>query len=248
MSVDPFDLSSYDHGIATQSNQNFGNAAELWTEWYCDPSDDLTRIPAAVSVPSPVGSNLSNGFNPSLDLAMKSTVPRNASIDTGIFSPVATESTAATTVDGDEKDGNGIGDVSGDRKRRKSSAGSKMSARDEGHNNTQQHHGVRRKSMTEPARRERNRTAAAKCRAKGKVAEEELKETQRIERDRNMALRATVEELNNESIMLKHELLCHADCNHPMINKYLSRAAEQISRGVALSRPMPQGNFGLPNL
>lgn len=102
--------------------------------------------------------------------------------------------------------------------------------------------------MTEPARRERNRTAAAKCRAKGKVAEEELKETQRIERDRNMALRATVEELNNESIMLKHELLCHADCNHPMINKYLSRAAEQISRGVALSRPMPQSNFGLPNL
>ncbi|ETS79483.1 hypothetical protein PFICI_09336 [Pestalotiopsis fici W106-1] len=240
MSADPFSLSSYGPGLATQSNDNFGNTPEFWTEWYCNPSDDPTRMSTAVSAPSPVGSSFSVGSNPPLDMARQSAIPRTAFIDPGCFSPVATESTAATTVDGDEKDGNDFGDMSGDRKRRKSSAGTRTTARDEGLHNT-----PRRKSMTEPARRERNRTAAAKCRAKSKVAEEELKETQRIERDRNLALRATVEELNNESLMLKHELLCHSDCNHPIINKYLSRAAEQISRGVALSASTPQDNLSL---
>ncbi|KAI4600384.1 hypothetical protein KJ359_000738 [Pestalotiopsis sp. 9143b] len=90
-----------------------------------------------------------------------------------------------------------------------------------------------RKSLSEPVNRERNRTAAAKCRAKSKVAEEDLKETQRIERERNRQLRATVEELSNESLMLRHELLCHSDCDHPIINNYLSRTADQISRGCS---------------
>jgi hypothetical protein len=34
-------------------------------------------------------------------------------------------------------------------------------------------------------------------------------------------------------LMLKHELLSHSGCNHPIIDKYLVRAADQISQGLA---------------
>lgn len=135
MFADPFNPSSYDIGVPTQSNHNLGNTPEFWTEWYCGLLDDPTHMVAVASVHSPTGSNLSEGFNPPFDLAMKSTLPRSASIDTGIFSRVATETTATNTVNGDEKDSNSVCNISGDRKRRKSSAGTKTSARDGGRDN-----------------------------------------------------------------------------------------------------------------
>lgn len=95
--------------------------------------------------------------------------------------------------------------------------------------------GSHRKSLPKSAKRERNRTAAAKCRAKNKVAEQDLQEIQHVERVRNVQLRAIADELNNESLMLKYELLSHSSCDHPIINKYLSRTAEQIGHGYAVS-------------
>ncbi|KAH6656913.1 hypothetical protein BKA67DRAFT_553613 [Truncatella angustata] len=97
------------------------------------------------------------------------------------------------------------------------------------------HEELHHKGIAEPVRRERNRTAAAKCRAKSKAAEEVLKEKQQIERERNQVLRNAFDELSNEVLALKHELLCHSACNHPVIDNYLRHSADQISRGMSLS-------------
>lgn len=103
----------------------------------------------------------------------------------------------------------------------------------------------RRRNKMVLARRERNRTAAAKFRAKSKVAKEELKETERAERDLNSALHATMHELKAESLLLKHELLRHSGCDNLAINNYLCRAADQISRAVDTLASTPKANLSL---
>ncbi|KAH6655937.1 hypothetical protein BKA67DRAFT_562217 [Truncatella angustata] len=97
------------------------------------------------------------------------------------------------------------------------------------------HEELHHKGITELVRRERNRKAAAKCRAKGKAAEEALKEKRKIEREGNQLLRNAFDELSNEVLALRHELLCHSGCNHQVIDNYLRNSADQISRGMSLS-------------
>lgn len=93
-----------------------------------------------------------------------------------------------------------------------------------------QQEGSRCKSLSEPVKGERNRTAAAKCRARSKAAEKDLQKTQRIEQERTTYIQVIAEDLRNESFLLRKELLSHSNCNHPIINKYLSQIAEQIGR------------------
>lgn len=95
-----------------------------------------------------------------------------------------------------------------------------------------------RTSATELVRKGRNRNAAAKCRAKYKAAEEVLKDKQRIERERNRLLRGSFEGLKNEILMLKNELFRHSACNHPIIDNYFRRSADQISEGIRNLLPL----------
>ncbi|KAK6189592.1 putative E3 ubiquitin-protein ligase [Pestalotiopsis sp. IQ-011] len=211
-------------GPPHHSDENdFGRPAEeFWPELCYNRLDESAHASWTELLSSPV----------STDPAMSSTMSWPSCVDPRCFSPTTTTDTALTTADGDESGSEEKDETVWNQKRRKSSAASKTSARDARANNRHQGRS-HRKSLSEPVKRERNRTAAAKCRAKSKVAEEDLKETQRIERERNLQLRAAVEELSNESLMLRHELLCHSNCDYPIINNYLSRTADQISRGYS---------------
>ncbi|KAI0127277.1 hypothetical protein BJ170DRAFT_624809 [Xylariales sp. AK1849] len=83
-------------------------------------------------------------------------------------------------------------------------------------------------SQEDAFKRERNRTAAAKCRANSKVAEEELRSIQKIEQERNTGLRVLLDRLLDEQLALEHELLCHSGCKHKIIDRYLLRKAEEF--------------------
>lgn len=229
MYASAIDFSGYGEGLPYHSNENnLESPSEFWPEVYYDRVDESAHASRVAVLPSPIAT----------DPAMSCTMPRPSCVDPQCFSPTTTVDTTRTTVDGENSGSEETHGTAWHQKRRKSSTASKRAAREERASNTHQG-GSRRKSLSEPVKRERNRTAAAKCRAKSKVAEEDLKETQRIERERNLQLRATVEELSNESLMLKHELLCHSNCDHPIINNYLSRTAEQISRGYSTSLRTP---------
>lgn len=248
MYASAIDFSGYGESLPYHGNENnLESPSEFWPEVYYDRLDESAHASRVAVLPSPVAT----------DPAMSCTMPRPSCVDPQCFSPTTTVDTTRTTVDGENSGSDETNGTAWHQKRRKSSTAFKRAAREERASNVHQprprnhtwsffdtwsltdrtmqtHQGPsRRKSLSEPVKRERNRTAAAKCRAKSKGAEEDLKETQRIERERNLQLRATVEELSNESLMLKHELLSHSNCDHPIINNYLSRTADQISRGYS---------------
>lgn len=71
---------------------------------------------------------------------------------------------------------------------------------------------------------ERNRQAALKCRQKKKVWESELQQRSDLVQQRNKELRATVQELKEEALALKSQLLAHTDCDCTLIRDYLTKS------------------------
>ncbi|KAI9287320.1 hypothetical protein BC943DRAFT_209274 [Umbelopsis sp. AD052] len=71
---------------------------------------------------------------------------------------------------------------------------------------------------------ERNRQAALKCRQKKKQWEKELQVRSDEVVKRNKALRATVQELKEEAILLKNQLLAHSECDCTVIREYIAKS------------------------
>ncbi|OTA94553.1 hypothetical protein M434DRAFT_29839 [Hypoxylon sp. CO27-5] len=76
--------------------------------------------------------------------------------------------------------------------------------------------------------RERNRMAAAKCRKKAKLSQCELQERERALAQQNRSLLASISELKEEVLYLRHEILKHNACNSELINEYIQKAAQGI--------------------
>lgn len=71
---------------------------------------------------------------------------------------------------------------------------------------------------------ERNRQAALKCRQKKKLWEQELQERSDQVEQRNKELRATVQQLKEEALALKSQLLAHTECDCTLIRDYLTKS------------------------
>lgn len=76
--------------------------------------------------------------------------------------------------------------------------------------------------------RERNRTAATKCRAKTKVVEARLEATERTMWEENIQLSAQAAELRGQVLALKNELLRHGYCDCELIQRYIRSEATKI--------------------
>lgn len=83
--------------------------------------------------------------------------------------------------------------------------------------------------------RERNRTAATKCRAKTKVVEARLEATERTMWEENMQLSAQVAELRGQVLALKNELLHHGYCDCELIQRYIRSEAIKIGVGAGIN-------------
>ncbi|KAI1143863.1 hypothetical protein F5Y05DRAFT_362857 [Hypoxylon sp. FL0543] len=79
-----------------------------------------------------------------------------------------------------------------------------------------------------PTERERNRRAAAKCRKKAKLSQLELQERERTLARQNRLLVATISELKEEVLSLKHEILKHNDCQDELVRNYIWKAAQGL--------------------
>ncbi|OTA66430.1 hypothetical protein K449DRAFT_430737 [Hypoxylon sp. EC38] len=84
--------------------------------------------------------------------------------------------------------------------------------------------------------RERNRVAAAKCRKKAKLSQCELQERERALAQQNRFLLASIGELKEEVLYLRHEILKHNACNSELINEYIQKAAQGLSTQMELAR------------
>ncbi len=62
----------------------------------------------------------------------------------------------------------------------------------------------------------RNRIAATKCRARAQAAATQLEAEERAARLENRRLSMSKQELHNEVLQLKNELLRHAECDSPL--------------------------------
>ncbi|CAJ2502351.1 Uu.00g097450.m01.CDS01 [Anthostomella pinea] len=76
--------------------------------------------------------------------------------------------------------------------------------------------------------RDRNKKAAAKCRRKAKVSEHELKERDRALSQQNRVLLAGIDQLKDEVLGLKHEILRHTGCSSQVIDAYIAKAARDL--------------------
>lgn len=85
--------------------------------------------------------------------------------------------------------------------------------------------------LTASDHRARNRTAATKCRAKAKLAANELETTERDSESRHRRLSAQATGLQNEVLALKNEVLRHGNCDSKIIQEYLSNAARRVYGG-----------------
>ncbi|KAI0840472.1 hypothetical protein F5Y06DRAFT_294459 [Hypoxylon sp. FL0890] len=83
---------------------------------------------------------------------------------------------------------------------------------------------IEKKKM--PNERERNRRAAAKCRKKAKLSQMELQERERMLKQQNRHLLASISELKEEVLNLKNEILKHNGCRSELIDKYIWKAAQ----------------------
>lgn len=75
---------------------------------------------------------------------------------------------------------------------------------------------------------ERNRIAASKCREKKKQFVSELEETKVVLEGRNAHLQGEYNALVTEVGSLKHQLMMHAKCNDPNIDKWISNEAAKF--------------------
>ncbi|KAK9771613.1 hypothetical protein SCAR479_11684 [Seiridium cardinale] len=82
-----------------------------------------------------------------------------------------------------------------------------------------------------PAAREKNRLAASKCRRKKKSEEHVLEERRRILQVQHNILENLATDLQNEVVLLKHQVLAHGICDFPPIRNYIKHAAEQLNEG-----------------
>ncbi|CAO3680626.1 unnamed protein product [Umbelopsis ramanniana] len=90
---------------------------------------------------------------------------------------------------------------------------------------------------------ERNRQAALKCRQKKKQWEKELQVRSDEVVKRNKSLRATVQELKEEAILLKNQLLAHSECDCTVIREYIAKSGSfkfysQDSYGSDVAPPL----------
>ncbi|OTB05992.1 hypothetical protein M426DRAFT_122162 [Hypoxylon sp. CI-4A] len=83
--------------------------------------------------------------------------------------------------------------------------------------------------MKHKRNRERNRVAAHKCRQKAKQSMSNLQIRERELSRENRALHQAAGSLRDEILDLKNEILRHSDCNSDVIQKYISRAARDIT-------------------
>jgi hypothetical protein len=87
--------------------------------------------------------------------------------------------------------------------------------------------------------RTRNRDSANKCRAKSKLAEEQLKLSEEEMTTRNEKLTAEARQLRDEVLVLKSELLAHGRCDDELIQQYLAIEASKVSSSGSAA-PMQQ--------
>lgn len=90
--------------------------------------------------------------------------------------------------------------------------------------------------------RERNRTAATKCRAKTKVVEARLEATERTMWEENTQLAAQVVGLREEVLALKTELLRHGYCDCELIQRYIRSEAMKIGGATTTPASMVPGS------
>lgn len=77
--------------------------------------------------------------------------------------------------------------------------------------------------------REANRLAAAKCRTKTKRDVSTLQEREQVLVQEHVRLSACVNNLRDEVLDLKNEILRHGDCDSDVITAYIDRVARQIA-------------------
>ncbi|KAK3939118.1 hypothetical protein QBC46DRAFT_438468 [Diplogelasinospora grovesii] len=90
----------------------------------------------------------------------------------------------------------------------------------------------------------RNRVAASRYRAKTQAAFARLEADEREASQRREVLLACATQLRNEVLILKTELLKHAGCECPLIQRYLSRAAQQVCAGLRNTSSNSGGGSG----
>ncbi|KAK4240453.1 hypothetical protein C8A03DRAFT_31480 [Achaetomium macrosporum] len=88
---------------------------------------------------------------------------------------------------------------------------------------------------TQSQTRDRNRAAASRYRAKTQAAFAQLEAAEREGSVRRQSLLTCASQLRDELFQLKNELLRHAGCDCPLIQGYLSHAAEVASAGLRYS-------------
>lgn len=86
---------------------------------------------------------------------------------------------------------------------------------------------------------ERNRIAASKCREKKKKSMSDLEQTKMELEVKNTNLQTEHRNLASMVANLKHELMTHAKCDDPRINKWLTGQAEQYVHTPAPAPPAP---------
>ncbi|POG69718.1 hypothetical protein GLOIN_2v1623685 [Rhizophagus irregularis DAOM 181602=DAOM 197198] len=79
---------------------------------------------------------------------------------------------------------------------------------------------------------ERNRIAAAKCRQKKKQAQESLQQQASDLTQKNTTMHSLVNDLREEALKLKNQLLAHSTCNCNVIQEYVRTSGQ-----FAFARP-----------
>lgn len=125
------------------------------------------------------------------------------------------------------------------RKERARNAANKRHAksekmRTESENSGVDEHGTGECAKRQAYYREKNRVAAAKCRAKKKNLKDNLEEVHRGEASKNKMLKAELMGLRNELAQLKGLMLEHSpeNCHCRGIHEYSMRQASLIARGA----------------
>ncbi|CAG8609916.1 18195_t:CDS:2, partial [Acaulospora morrowiae] len=83
---------------------------------------------------------------------------------------------------------------------------------------------------------ERNRIAASKCRQKKKAAMQELKERADAIGTRNASLHGFVNDLREELLTLKNQLLAHRNCNCNILQEYIRKDAHANAPATATQK------------
>jgi len=95
---------------------------------------------------------------------------------------------------------------------------SKRSLPDDGHDETPEE---KRSRLLE-----RNRVAAAKCRQKKKQAQESLQQQASDLTQKNTTMHSLVNDLREEALKLKNQLLAHSTCNCNVIQEYVRTSGQ----------------------